>query len=355
MDTNILKMRFADIDLNDPFFNSLRADYSEFEEWFKRKFDEPAYVIFNNNQKIEGFLYLKIEEDVTNGLEPEIKADKIVKIGTLKINPHGTKLGERFLKIAFDFAIYNKASLCYVTVFKKQGALIQILNKYGFETYGTKTSNNGNELVLVKRFDSCLNDLIFDYPLIHLEGKNIFLLAIYPKYHSVMFPDSILKNEDRKIIKDISCTNSIHKIYVTRISDVRKLHKGDILLIYRTAEDGKQAEYSAVATSICVVEEIKGQNEFINFKEFYNYVSKYSVFDKDDLKVWHNKEGCYSVKMTYNSALPKRIIRKDLIERHNLDRSAYWGFIKLTLDQFKSIIKHGEVNENIIINKTRVY
>lgn len=350
MDSNILKMKFADIDLNDPFFRSLKADYSEFEEWFKRKSDEPAYVIYNENQKIEGFLYLKIEEDVTLGLEPEIKADKIVKIGTLKINPHGTKLGERFLKIAFDFAVYNKANLCYVTIFEKQRALIQILNKYGFETHGLKTSNNGNELVFVKRFDSYSNDLIGDYPLIHLNGKNIYLLAIYPKYHSVMFPDSILKNENRKIIKDISCTNSIHKIYVTRISEVSKLRKGDVLLIYRTADGEKRAQYSAVATSICVVEEIKKQDEFVDFEEFYNYASKYSVFEKDDLKFWHNKKGCYAVKMTYNTALPKRIIRKDLIERHNLERNIYWGFVKLSQDQFKSIIKHGEVNENFIVD-----
>lgn len=350
METNILKMRFADIDLNDPFFSSLKADYSEFEEWFMRKSNEPAYVIFDKSYKIEGFLYLKIEENIIHGLVPEVKADRIIKIGTLKINPHGTKLGERFLKIAFDFAIYNKASLCYVTVFEKQGVLIQLLEKYGFHKSGSKTSNNGDELVFIKRFDTYSNDLICDYPLIHLNKKNIYLLAVYPKYHSVMFPDSILRNENPKIIKDISCTNSIHKIYVTRMSDVCKLRKGDVLLIYRTADDGKSAQYSAVVTSICVVEEIRNQDEFAGFDEFYDYVSNFSVFDEEDLKTWYNKKGCYSVKMTYNAALPKRIIRKDLIERHHLNRNAYWGFIKLTKDQFESIIKHGEVNENFIIN-----
>lgn len=61
---------------------------------------------------------------------------------------------------------------------------------------------------------------------------------------------------------------------------VENLNYGDIVVLYRTGEDGRSAEYSSVVTSICVVEDVKTQGEFGSFDEFYNYASKYSVFDK---------------------------------------------------------------------------
>ena len=53
---------FKEIDLNDPFFNSLKEDYNEFPIWFEKKSNESAYV-FLDNKRVEGFLYLKYEAD----------------------------------------------------------------------------------------------------------------------------------------------------------------------------------------------------------------------------------------------------------------------------------------------------
>lgn len=41
---NLEYKKFADISLSDPFFDSLKTDYIEFEDWFKRKADNQAYV-----------------------------------------------------------------------------------------------------------------------------------------------------------------------------------------------------------------------------------------------------------------------------------------------------------------------
>ena len=160
-----------------------------------------------------------------------------------------------------------------------------------------------------------------------------------------MFPDSILTTENKNIITDISYTNSIHKIYVCTMDQVENLKYGDIVVLYRTAEYGRSAEYSAVATSICVVEDVKKQNEFSSFDDFYKYASKYSVFDKADLLYWYNKGGCKAIKMTYNGAFKKRIVRHDLIEEIGLERNQYWGFFELTNEQFKIIAKKAEVDK----------
>ena len=54
---NIVHKTFSEIDLQDSFFQSLRDDYPGFDDWFRRKSDQDAFVQYENN-KIIGFLYL---------------------------------------------------------------------------------------------------------------------------------------------------------------------------------------------------------------------------------------------------------------------------------------------------------
>ena len=162
-----------------------------------------------------------------------------------------------------------------------------------------------------------------------------------------MFPDSKLCTEKNLVIKDISHTNSIHKVYVCTMG-VEKLRKGDIVVLYRTAS-GSSAEYSSVVTTICVVEEVKKQSEFKNFEDFYNYASSYSVFEREDLYYWYRRGACKAVKMLYNIALPKRIVRHDLINNIGLDRNEYWGFFQLSDDQFDAILKRSQTNLDYFI------
>lgn len=351
-DDYLVMRKFRDINLDDPFFDSLKKDYVEFEDWFIGKSEKEAYLYYEGTS-VEGFLYIKMEEGPITDVIPNLMCQKSLKIGTFKIRPHGTKLGERFIKKALDYAMVMKAEMCYVTIFDKSetAALIALLKKYGFYEHGTKDTHNGTELVLAKNLITIKNDVLIDYPLIKSEGFNKYLLAIYPKYHSIMFPDSILNNESVNILEDISYTNSIHKVYVTTMP-VNRTTRGDILVMYRTKTINQSAEYTSVATSICVVEEVKAQNEFEDFEKFYSYASAYSVFDKDDLRDWYNKGGCYTIKMTYNAALSKRLIRKKLIEQIGIDkeRKLRWSFFPLTDDQFNQIIEEGGVSEGIIID-----
>ena len=333
---------FSEIDLNDSFFQSLKDDYPGFENWFNRKWDQDAFVQYDNN-KVIGFLYLKVENDEVDDVTPHICANKILKVGTFKIDAHGTKLGEQFLKVIADYAINEDVDVSYVTIYSKHKKLIQLVEQFGFEQYGKKGTGQYEENVYLKRMRAMTGDINKDFPRIKVNQTRKYLLSIYPKYHSVMFPDSILTTENKKIITDISYTNSIHKIYVCSLNNVENLRYGDIVVLYRTAEDGRGAEYTAVATSICVVEEVKQQGDFRSFEEFYEYASQYSVFDKSDLYYWYKRGGCKAIKLTYNAALKKRIVRHDLIEELGLERENYWGFFGLTDEQFIKICQKGDV------------
>src|SRR5690554_1908201 len=122
--SNLQLVNFRDIDLNDIFFDSLRESYREFDDWFRRKSDEKAYIIVNDRKELDGFLYLKLENGPIIDVKPIIDAEVVLKIGTFKINPHSTRLGERFIKKSLDHAIVAKADICYVTLFEKHEALL---------------------------------------------------------------------------------------------------------------------------------------------------------------------------------------------------------------------------------------
>lgn len=349
---NITPKTFSEIDLSDEFFDSLRTDYLNFDNWFKKKKNEYAFVQYEHN-KIIGFLYLKIEQNIVTDVIPNIQANKILKIGTFKINAHGTKMGEQFIKVITDYAINKNIDVCYVTIYKKHTSLINLVQQFGFELYGEKGTGIYKENVYLKNMRKLTGDINKDFPLINITSNKKYLLSIYPKYHSILFPNSILNTESKDIIKDISYTNSIHKIYICTMPQVSDLQYGDIVVVYRTSEHEKPAEYCAVATSVCVVENVKHQNEFNNFNEFYNYACRYSVFNKNDLQHWYNKGNCKAIKMTYNIALNKRLVRHDLIEEIGLRRNQYWGFFELTDNQFIDILKYGQINTQIV-NRTNV-
>lgn len=349
MNENIKIKTFKEVDLNDEFFSSLKADYPGFEQWFNSHPERKAYVLYDNDSQIKGFLHLKEEEQVVDDVRPQLYANKILKVATFKVEAHGTKMGEQFIKIIMDNAIEEKVEVCYVTIFPKHEKLIELVKSFGFEEYGEKGDISNPEKVYVKKMGKITGDIYKDYPNINVKTSRKYLLGIHPRYHSVMFPHSILKTESKSIITDVSHTNSIRKIYVCSMVGIENLKQGDVLVLYRTAEYGKSAEYSSVVTSVCVVEEVKMQGEFASFDEFYKYASQYSVFDRADLYKWYRRGGCKTIKMTYNAAMKKRVIRHDLIKKIGMNRESYWGFMPISNEQFNQIMEQSEVNSNIFV------
>lgn len=348
---NIESVYFKDINLNDPFFDSLKNDYIEFTDWFNKKAinGKHAFTLYED-KKLIAFLYLKIENDIDEKIFPKLEARKRLKVGTFKIDAHRTKLGERFVKRIFDVAVAKAVDEIYVTIFEKHSGLVNLFKTFGFYQHGIKTTLNGKELVLIKNFFNLKNDILKDYPIVQTEQKNIFGLAIEPKWHTKLFSDSILKNESVDILEDKSHSNSIHKIYICAMQDVQNFNKGDLILIYRKNDNLGPARYRSVVTSICIVEEMFNINSFTTIEEFLEYCNPYSVFSEDELRgFYRTKKYPFIIKMTYNIAFKKRVSNGQLIDDFGISPK-YWGVFSITQKQFKNIIRAGEVNESLIIN-----
>mgnify|MGYP001243175434 CR=1 FL=1 len=343
-------VKFGDLDLSDPFFDSLKEDYSEFPDWFARKSENEASVIFDESGRLQAFLFIKFETGPLSDVEPPMPAANRMKVGTFKINPHGTRLGERFVKRIVDTAIARGVDEAYVTIFEKHERLVALLGKYGFARTGTKTTPNGTEIVLTKSFRTLSGDILQDYPFIHSRGRRKYLLSIHPEYHTRLLPDSILNTESYDTLEDVSHTNSIHKIYICRM-DLSALRPGDILILYRTSDGQGAAHYRSVATSIGVVEKVRQRAEFRDEDTYVKECLPYSVFSETELRnYWKDFSRLFVVKFSYNAALTKRVTRKVLIEDAGLNPGAYWGFLPLNDSQFRHILELGRVQESLVVD-----
>lgn len=349
--------RFSDIDLQDAFFDSLRESYPEFDEWYKKKSDAgaTAYCYYINGE-LKDFLYMKIEEEKLTDITPALPVKKRLKVGTFKVdndNRHTTR-GERFMKKIMDKAVAENVEEIYVTMFPTDELkkLITMFEKFGFSHVADKNHEDGrSEYVLVKDMRSHVADTMLDYPFTKKSGSDKYVLSINPEYHTKLFPDSILNNEQKyDLIQDVSETNSIYKIYICWMRGVKDLKKGDKLIIYRTSDYQAPAAYRSVCTSVCTVCEVKTYQDFADEDAFVKYTNRYSVFNEQELRGWYRHKSYFTIiKMVYNIAFTKKVINKVMKEQVGL-RPNYWGFFKLTDAQFDKLLELGEIDERYIVD-----
>jgi hypothetical protein len=350
---SVRKEYFGNVDLTSEFFDSFKMDYVEFERWFTRKSDNEAYVCYAD-QVLGAFLYLKVEEkdEVYSDIQPTFIPKKRLKIGTFKVTSTGYRLGERFLKVIFDNAIANKVDEIYVTIFgnsDEQTRLISLLEDWGFKIWGTKTTNNGIEQVLVRdfspRFD--IEQCQSTYPFLS-RNRNTFLVPIYPDYHTELLPDSVLNNESPSdFIENEPHRNAIRKTYISR-SWSRNLSTGDVLLFYRTG-----GYHKSVITTIGLVESV--HLEIGSESEFIELCRKRSVFDDAQLSNHWNydrRNSPFIVNFHYIYTFPYRLNLARLIELGIIAdiNSAPRGFEQITKEQLQTILTESKADENYFID-----
>ena len=348
---NVQKLKFGKIDLNDTFFDSLKEDYVGFDKWFIKKYDEEAYITINsNNGMLLSFLYLKVEDENENysNINPQFSPKRRLKIGTFKVISNGFRLGERFVKIVFDNALKNHVQEIYVTIYDKrpeQRRLIDLLEQWGFVLWGTKGEG---ELVYVRDFSQKfdIENLKACFPYIS-KGKNVYVVPIYPEYHSELLPDSILNTESpEEFIEDFPHRICINKVYVSRAMEPYP-NIGDILVFYRTG-----GYYKSVVTTIGEVLEVK--SDFLNENDFILYCRKKSVYPEQALRdMWrYSTRKPFVVNFLYTYSFPHRINMKELIDLKVLlgVNDAPRGFKPITKEQFEIILKETRSDESFIID-----
>ena len=283
---NFAKIKAFKLDIRDTFFDSLKREYSEFELWWKKIASRDCYAYLDDNDQINALLIPKIETKKDIGFDFRSDLNKILKICLFKVSPRaqGLKLGERLLKIAFDFAEANRINDIYLTHFcDENDYLVRLIESYGFYKY---TENSRGEWIFLKHISKLTTDNTTDiselnrkyYPSF-CSNNNIrkHIIPIQPYFHDKLFPDYHYDGEHQSNLQlenTPSEGNSIKKAYICN-ANTTKIHPNDILLFYRTKD------YKCI-TTLGIVDEVYYKKRDPN--EIYKLISKRTVFDLKNIE-----------------------------------------------------------------------
>ncbi len=350
---------FADCDLNDSFFDSLKADYGyeDFSKWFQGKAEKkkPVYVCLDEHGGTKAFLYLKDDECEKITLKDrELSAVSRIKIGTLKLSDdvQGQRLGEGAIGLALWHWQQQSCDEIYVTVFDSHKDLTDLLLKFGFEKVGYK--NDTGEGVYVKaksNLDRSNGYTMFPY-LNKDKLEYTRMLPIYPKYHDTLFSYSKLERTKQEG-ENIAAANGITKVYIATSAELQQYDVGKPVMIYRIADDDKM--FKSVITSFCTivgVDSVKqnGQ-ENMSLQEFISKAGNKTVFNYRQLEGLFRQENVVLLTLVYNGffGTGNNVNLKTLVDCKWWDFNRHLYSYEYTPETFKKILRLGNVDPDNVI------
>ena len=175
-----------------------------------------------------------------------------------------------------------------------------------------------------------------NYPLIK-DTANAFILPIKAEYHTDLFPDKILKNENMHLYEgNLAHRYAIEKIYLTGAFNI-KAKQGDIVLIYRMSDQWYKS-YSSVVTGLAIVQDIISTK---TVDECVRVCKNRSIFDELSIRALYGQYPTV-VKLLDFVSFKNPVTLQQLRELSVVD--AYSGprpFTSVTKEQYDSIYKMG--------------
>lgn len=358
--------KFSTIDISDPFFDSLKNDYPAdennigFVNWFQKKSaGDATALVFHDDQGLGAFICLKDENEPIELEGHTLPAIPRKKISTLRIAERyrGQRLGEGAIGLTLWNWQKSKSEEIYVTVFEKHEQLIGQLEMFGFCLAGY--NHNGECVYLKSRFNIDYSDPYKSFPFINPHIQKAGYLIVDDVYHDTLFPYSELSNTIQEQVA-LSVANGISKVYVGAQYTRPHYKLSEPIMIYRrhTKQDGQKPRYKSCITSYCVVTDIimvKANNRFlIAFDDLCNRIGNKSVFDIEQLRKRYNEDrNVVVIEMLYYGyfGAGHNVNNAWLSDNGYFPQNVYPALIEATPDQFKAILREGDVDvANVIIN-----
>lgn len=237
--------------LSSHFFDSLRLAYERFDTWFESKAEEGrrAWVHWHRPGELGGICIFARQENelIAEGRRLEGAA---LKLATFKVGDtsRGRKVGELFLKAAFQYATKNRLENIFIHGDEEQHYfLFKLLQEFGFEHVGFHPGSDSGDAVYLKRHPEAPpvdNRPPFEYlkaffPHFRTDreiGK--FVIPIQPGYHDILFPDFVgsAGSQTQLFRTENQAGNAIKMAYLC-YANTKQILPGDIVLFYRSADE----------------------------------------------------------------------------------------------------------------------
>jgi rRNA-processing protein FCF1 len=337
------------IDIKDPIFDSLRAEYPDFDTWFQDKQREgrKCWVNYQADGCIGAILIYKIEDKDIPDMDPPLPKKKRMKICTLKVEHTGQKIGELFIKLSHDLAIKNTIEEIYLTHFTQQvnDFLIDLISDWGFQKVVRKKNKENVYLKKLIYDPAVLSKDRFKqipkmfYPIIYDGLKvNKFIIPIQSQFHDKLFVDFQKRQTTLHEFAGefVSEGNTIKKAYLCNTSN-RKMRSGDVILFYRSGDQ--------LVTSIGTIDEIHYKKT--NPYEIFSRVAKRTVYSQQEIEEMAKKPVTV-ILFIHSCHLPNPIRLDDLIER-NVFKAHPQSIQSLSEKNYQEIKRMGRLDPHFTI------
>lgn len=271
--------------LAEPFFNSIRAGYAGFDDWFRLKAMEGRRAWVYRDGPVPTISAICIYAVQTN--EPITDDGKVLpgqslKLCTFKVGEtvRGRKLGELFLRAAFQHATNHHCESIFLHANNQRHTqLITLIDDYGFKYAGEyrgdavyfKAHPIEPPALLMGSFE-----YVRRYYPHYLSGDDVqkFLVPIVPAFHEILFPDyqdpgqGLPDDHPRRHVG-----NAIKLAYLCHAPS-RQPRSGDIVLFYRSRD-------MRAITSLGVVERYEWSE---SAEEIAEIVSRRTVYSDEQIE-----------------------------------------------------------------------
>lgn len=276
---NIEEVPLHHLDLASHFFDSLRAGYPDFDDWYRcaARSGRLAWVHRDDQGRPGAIAVYKEEKDPIVTDDSRALRGRVLKLCTFKVGEElrGRKIGELLLKASFRYATNNYFVLIYLTICPGEQEFLQDLcEDFGFRCFGKYKG----DVVYVKdhpvyppaKTVTALEYNRLFYPHFRCDDAvKKFIVPIRPEFHEILFPDI---QRQTSLFVTSTAGNAIKQAYLCH-SRIHGVQVGDLLLFYRSHD---QMEI----TSIGVVEL---STDMQDLNQLLQVVSKRTVYSYDDI------------------------------------------------------------------------
>lgn len=230
------------LDISTEFFDSLKADYSGFEDWIKKSCEKKRRCwTVKVSGELAGVCIYKHDDKV----EHEGIPMPSMKLCTFKVEEKhgGRKFGELLMKSALQHAAKNKLASVWVTTHEKQEKLISFLKSFGFQVH---SDLKGKDMIFYKLM-SPPKDLppmdpleyhvkYFPHFYDHADIKK-FVIPIQSQFHDILFPEVAPQPALSGLTVGTGIPgNTIRKVYLSH-SKIKELPMGSLIFFYRSSPE----------------------------------------------------------------------------------------------------------------------
>ena len=331
-----------ELDVTNPFFDSLRHGYAGFDDWYARSAEARRQCwVLQDGSNIRAICIYKEERNEPVTDDGKILSGKVLKLCTFKVADRGRKLGERLLFVAFRAAVQDRFDYVYLHVRDEgQDRLLDLLVDFGFWQFG----DYKGDVVYVKDMrrvaipdeanlaDRLAYDISFYPNVVDVASVGKYLVPIRPIFHDRLFPDLNLQ-QDLFAAYDGLCSeaNAIKKAYLCG-SRIKAMQMGDLLFFY-CSQTRKSVQCFGFVESV-----LRSRDA----EELAAYVSKRTVFTRGEIDemVRHGEVIAILFRLVkyFKRAVPLNAMVNDRIARRiqsicRVSEDAYGRLFKGLLDE----------------------